>query len=159
MRKIKNKNEEEGLDYEVDLNIDTLDLEIEWLKQPNLFFKYSSALAKAKKERRKAHVNMLAERARIRKKLMQEGSKVTEAILEEEVAAAEEWNIFKLKSYEEDLLEGAVSAMHQKRAALQNLVELLSLGYYSTPNEPKKMNNSTVIKKRISEKLNKQGGN
>ena len=42
------------LNPEQDLKIDAEALDLEWLGQPNLFYRYSEALAKARKEAEKA---------------------------------------------------------------------------------------------------------
>lgn len=148
-------------DFEGDLSIDALALDMEWLEQPILFFKYSEALAKARKAKDKAKIAYLIARARVRKELADKGQKTTEAVIEEEVSTTPEMDDYIEACYVEDLLDAAVRAMHQRKAALENMVELLKMQYFSSPKEPRDLANltdRTHTRSRIGDALNKKGG-
>lgn len=146
--------EKEELDYTEDLSIDPMALDLEWLEQSNLYFKYAEALAQAKKERRQADGRLLLEKTAIRNRL----EKVTEAAVNEAAANTKEYEEFKEAQYREDLLEGAVTAMQHRKTALQNMVMLAQMNYFATPKEPRDFNTATTKKVHvnISKRLNKR---
>lgn len=80
--------------------------------------------------------------------------------MEEESAKLDEWTEFKEARYNEDLLEGAVKSMQQRKNALENLVNLNNTNYFASPKEPRdfsKMNYSAKnVRSRIGSRLNKQ---
>ena len=147
---------ESCMDYTNDLAINPMSLDLEWLEQSNLYFRYSEALAQAKKERRQADGRLLLVKAEIRNTL----SKVTEAGVNEAAASTKEFEEFKEAQYREDVLEGAVTAMQHRKTALQNLVMLAQMNYFATPKEPRdfnKMNDDAAkVRKKIIDRLNKK---
>lgn len=158
MRSKKEIDVTEKTEYEKDLSIDPLALDMEWLQQPNLFLKYSNELALARKAKDEAKQKLLQARARERKELSEKG-KVTEAMVEEELSLTEEWDSYIKVCYEEDILDGAVKAMNQRKQALENMVELLKLQYFAGPKEPRDFSkDNTIARSRIGNALNKKGG-
>lgn len=156
MRTNKKENLKLDLDFENDLEIDPLSLDEEWLNQPNIFYRYSKALAQAKKERRLAEKTLLIAQAEVRKNY---NGKTTVDIMKEESAELEEWEAFKEARYREDLLEAAVRALQQRKTALENMVELLKMQYFSGPNEPRDFNKTNqTTNARIGKSLNKEKG-
>lgn len=155
------KATQEGLnDFDEDLSIDALALDLEWIGQPVLFYKYSEALARARKAKDEAKTAYIVARAWARKELTDKGQKTTEATVEELAAQTTAMADYQEACYVEDLLDGAVKSMNQRKVALENLVELLKMQYFSSPKEPRDLANltdRTHIRSRIGEALNKKG--
>lgn len=149
-----------NMNFENDLSIDALALDVEWLEQPQLFFRYSEALAKARRDKDESKRALLIARTRVRKELIDSGQKTTEAIIEEAAAETAEMEEYINTSYIEDLLDAAVKAMHQRKTTLENMVELLKMQYFSSPKEPRDLSNMIGkkhnVRSQIGDALNKK---
>jgi predicted nuclease with TOPRIM domain len=124
------------------------------MRQPELIFSYSEEAAKAKKE-----LDLLRERvdicrAELSKKIRTTPevfgiAKLTEAVIESTIVLQPEYQElsqkFIEKKFDVDDLSSAVKALDQKKSALENLVRLLSLSYFSSPKA-----NSELGKYKIS---------
>ncbi len=147
--------------FENDLIIDPLALDMEWLEQPNLFMRYSKKLAETRKEKDETKKRLLVARAKLRAKLIDSGAKGTNEVVEENIASTQEWEDHIQACYEEDLLDGAVKAMSQRKTALENLVDLLGMQYFAGPKEPRdytKTTSRTETRARVGNALNKKEG-
>lgn len=133
-------------EYEVDLEIDPNALDVEWLKQPSLFFKYSDKAALARKNldalKEEYDVYRAALDSKIRKEPEKYGlTKVTEgsiaAVITMDKTVEEFENSVNELKYQFDILTNAIRAFDQKKSALENLVKLLGMDYFSAPSSPR----------------------
>ena len=133
-------------DYEEDLQIDPNALDIEFLDQPNLFMKYAKLAAKAKKRVDEAKEKVDLVKAKldhdIRIKPGVYGiEKVTETVVANAIIQQDEYEAvnkdFLDAKYRADLMQAAVRAFDQRKSALENLVRLLGMEYFSAPREPR----------------------
>lgn len=123
--------------YYHDVSIDTDNLDWEWARQSGLILKYGKDFANTAKRRDKSeevYENLKAkEILQIRKK--KKGEKITVGELEAEVnlnpKVQEAKNKFLELKYETNMLQNVMKAMEHKRAALEYLVKLYLVGYFS----------------------------
>ena len=126
--------------YNDDISINPDALDIEWTKQAHTFFKYAELLAAAKKK-----VNRIEQKVKvIRSQLLMEAREAGAKNASQEEAyyrtrpnhqeAKKEWIDAQ---YEADILDAAVFALHQKKAALENLVRLQGQNYFAGPSVPR----------------------
>lgn len=154
------------MNYQEDVIIDVEALDVEWAEQADLFGRYAEQLADANKE-----VNRLAQKEKvIRSKLileansnpsvMGEGIKPTGGNVEAYFRTHEDHIEVKEDLinaiYEQNILEGAVSGMRQRKGSLENLVILHGQHYFAGPVEPRNLNVEIDIRRR--EKVSKEGG-
>lgn len=143
---------QEEPDYEADLAIDCQALDVEWLEQPNRFFKYCQLLAQARKaldeEVQRQDVLYAKHDAAIREGLPETvrefgpfPEKLTEtaikSAIERHKSSQEQRTAVINTKYRVELLVGAVRAMDQRKQGLENEIKLLSMQYYSGPQEPR----------------------
>jgi hypothetical protein len=127
--------------YEKEILIDQGRLDESWLDQPGLVLKYGMALAEAKAEEDglKESAGLIRARAEIRhRRIMEEnGEKVTDAVIKATVAKdkgvvqANQELLSATKKVR--ILEVAVKAFDQRKSALENLVKLFGMQYFSEP--------------------------
>ena len=132
--------------YKEDLQIDMNSLETEWEKQPVLYMEYAEQLAEANRERdyKKQVLEIvtaeLDKKARTDYSIEQELGKLTEKAINSWIIIQDEYRQAQFEltesKHEAAILSAAVSAIEQKKSALENLVKLWAAGYYSTPREP-----------------------
>jgi hypothetical protein len=140
------------LNFEQDLRIDHNALDEEWLNQPNLFFHYSKALADAKKQQENEKTKLDIVYAQFDTEIragrrISENIPIPEKITEAVVKSTIEQNADYQKQlaivsnckHATELLEAAVKAMYQRKEALENLVKLLGMQYFSAPKEPRNL--------------------
>ena len=153
-------------DYEKDLAIDPDALDVEWLEQPELLFRYSSKVARTQQ-----NAALAAERTRIVKseiiRAAQEDPESTIGNKKATVQAIEAYyrshkDYVKTKEeqikaeYEASILAAAVSAIHQRKAALENLVRLHGMQYFAGPNMPRDLKEERdKRRRRADEKIRK----
>jgi len=143
------------LNYEKDVQIDQNTLDVEWCKQPILFAVYSEQAAKAKAALDKAkdvYDQVYAEtNFAIRKtpvsyweRIMgdEKPPKIVEAFYTSmldivRMREGEELNkariVYAEAKYNYDIVSSATKTLDQKKTALEYLVKLLQLNYFSTP--------------------------
>lgn len=140
--------EKAEFNYHEDLKIDTSNLDKEWVNQAPLFMKYSEAAAKARDVRDRAKERLDVARAEadsdIRKypakyglsvdKKPTEGAILSCVIADSKVSKLQD--DYLTAQYEESLLSSAVRAFDQRKSALEGLVRLFGLNYWSRPNTP-----------------------
>lgn len=130
-----------NFDFEKDISINKWKLDEECVSHASIYYNYASACADARNELSKAKDRLkltLADRyLEIKKYHVEQGDKVTEAMLANEVDSDSDVVEAREKVLEcEDTLEhimAGVSAMEQRRNELDNLVKLYCAGYFSTP--------------------------
>ena len=148
------------MSYEEDVSIDKFNLDAEWVRQSSLYLKYGEkhAEARAVVDKLKKQLRIIqAEKAlEIRKDPESFGfQKVTDKIVADLVDSSDEVKSINKQLYQakhnEEMLSASVSAMEQKKKALENLVSLYLTGYFSKPNAnlDKQIDKNAWFKKQL----------
>ena len=142
-------------DFQKDLEIDALTLDIELLEQPQKYFKYSEELSEANREldRLKLKYEIMQAKLdiKIRTKLTQEGVKATENLIRSTVVQETEFstisNELSDQKKEVDILSSGVKAFEQRKSSIENLVKLQAQNYFAAPREPRDLEAITKVRK------------
>lgn len=134
--------------YAEELMIDPEMLDVEWLKQPQYFFKYSEKYAESQMEYSRAKENLNVVRAEVYSEIVEQAiakgdKKPTEAMIESQILLHPKYkesseNLRQI-SFESDILQSAVRAFEQRKTALENLVKLHGASYFSSPSAPREL--------------------
>jgi len=154
------------LHYEQDVSIDETALDVEWLQQPNLMYKYAKHQAETKKAMEEAKERLDFLKAKLEMDIRANPgdyglSKVTESAIASTVLLQPEYQEASKKyveaRYENDVAAAAVRAIDQKKTALENLVKLLSVSYFAGPSAPRDLSLewNERIKRREQKEHNK----
>ncbi len=154
-------------DYSTDVNINSDELDIEWIKQPSLFMRYQEELVMREKIKTKAKENIEIIEAELDKEirsLMTENKvKVTESLIKAEITRNEKRKKAVddciEKTYNYNIINGAVKALDHKKKALEKLTELYIAGYFSEPKTNSSITEEKIydnISKKIRKGINKQ---
>ena len=155
------------MDYENDIQIRQDELEMEWLDQPSLMFKYAKNAAEMRRLLDLSKEKLDLVKAEIDKEIRTNPEKFGIEKITETVVANSMLATFKYKKaneeflnakYEVDVAQAAVVAMSQRKDALENLVRLHGQQYFAGPKVPhdiselresrqKKVNQSVNIKR------------
>ena len=155
------------MDYENDIQIRQDELEMEWLDQPSLMFKYAKNAAEMRRLLDLSKEKLDLAKAEIDKEIRTNPEKFGIEKITETVVANSMLATFKYKKaneeflnakYEVDVAQAAVVAMSQRKDALENLVRLHGQQYFAGPKVPhdiselresrqKKVNQSVNIKR------------
>lgn len=130
------------VNYKDDLKINPETLEVEWLRQAELFGKYSEMHASAVRRMNQLEQKLKVIRSDLLMKARESGAKNAaqeEAYYRTSQIHQEAKAEFIEAQYEADVLDGAVFAFHQRKAALENLVKLASMNYFATPETPRSL--------------------
>lgn len=147
----KEQFEEQIRNYEEDRLVNPDALDLEWLRQSNLFGHYADLSAKANRRAKEAEENVKVIRSILSKEanenpdeVLGKGVKPTATNVEayyrthpDHKKAKEEWI---QATYEAEMLSNAVFAFHQKKASLEYLVILHGQNYFASPKEPRELN-------------------
>lgn len=166
----------EQRDFKKDLMIDPEQLDLEWVNQPARFMFYAQQSAHAKDVRDRAKEKLEVVKAQVdgelRAGFAAGEKKPTEAAIAAMVLQSKEYQnaneSFLKAKLEADLLQAAVSAMDQRKSALENLVRLHAQQYFSGPKEPRDLSAAyreqvkeqhseaarSTVQDRVREKLN-----
>jgi len=134
--------------YERELTIDTEALDVEWLEQPKLFMKYSRKKAKALLRAKRTHEKLKTIRSELIMQAHSGGKKLigctpTGPTVDAWVRAHPDYIEAKEEQitaeFEADILDAAVFAFHQRKAALENLVILHGQQYFAGPRVPRNL--------------------
>ena len=129
------------LDPETDIAVNPDDLDVEWLRQSSLFQKYGKASADAEKRVKMAIQNIKVVRSELIKEASTILDKPTDSNKEAYYRTHPRHQDAKQElidaEYERDLLVSAKSAIYMKKSALENLVKLAVLGWFSAPVAPR----------------------
>lgn len=134
------------LNYERDVSIDETALDVEWLQQSHLMYKYVKYQADTKKAMDEAKEMLDFIRAKLEMDIRANPenyglSKVTESAIASSILLQPEYQESSKKyieaKYENDVAVAAVRAIDQKKTALENLVKLLSVSYFAGPSTPR----------------------
>lgn len=130
------------MNYEDDIRIDEENLDLEWLEQPNLMIKYTKNAAEARMNLDNAKQTLDIVKAEVDSAIRKDPEhygliKVTDAAVASTLLIQEEYKIafenYLSAKYEADMAQGAVTAFSQRKDALENLVRLFGLNYFSGP--------------------------
>ena len=154
------------LNYEQDVSIDETALDVEWLQQANLMYKYARYQAETKKAMDEAKERLDFIKAKLEMDIRANPenyglSKVTESAVASTILLQPEYQEASKKyieaRYENDVAAAAVKAIDQKKPALANLVKLLSVSYFAGPSAPRDLSLewNERIKKKEQKELNK----
>lgn len=154
------------LNYEQDVSIDETALDVEWLQQADLMYKYARYQAGTKKvmDEAKERLDFIKAKLEMDIRANPENyglSKVTESAIASTILLQPEYQEASKKyieaKYENDVAVAAVRAIDQKKTALENLVKLLSVSYFAGPSAPRDLSLEWTerIKRREQKELNK----
>lgn len=127
---------------EFDPRIDELQLDKEWLRQPDMYWRWSKRKAEANRTIAHAKNNLAAVTAELTREIRTDpASYGLDKVVDSTVAAAlqEQPPIKKATQqvidaqYRADIIGAAIAALDQRRRALQDLVSLHSQNYFSAP--------------------------
>ncbi len=147
-----------NLNYEEDIRIDETALDVEWLRQADLMYRYAKHQAETRKEMDEAKERLDVVRAKVEMEIRNNPeayglSKVTEGAIQSTVILQPEYQqasqAYNDVKYENDVAIAAVRAIDQKKTALENLVKLLGASYFAGPVAPRDL--SQEWKERIRE--------
>ena len=141
---------EVDFDYEEDIFIDPDALDVECLEQPSLFMKYAEIKAEAKREHDQAWERAKVVRSELTKECKENEPKATAPMIEayyrthpDHVEAKQELIDCEFVLNMADL---AISALHHRKAALENLVRLGGMEYFAMPTTPRDVGQEFVNK-------------
>lgn len=154
------------LNYEQDVSIDETALDVEWLQQSNLMYKYAKYQAETKKAMDEAKERLDFIKAKVEMDIRANPenyglSKVTESAVASTILLQpgylEASKKYVEARYENDIAVAAVRAIDQKKTALENLVKLLSVSYFAGPSAPRDLSLewNEHIKRKEQKELNK----
>jgi hypothetical protein len=134
------------MDYELDIRIDETALDVEWLDQPSLMFRYARNAAQARQivDRKKENLDVV--KAELDTDIRTNPGeydleKLTEgAILNtilQQKKYRDAYKDYVDAKYEADIAQAAVVAMAQRKDALENLVRLHGQQYFAGPKMPR----------------------
>lgn len=136
------------LNYDEDLKIDPDALDVECLRQPQLFMEYAEAASEARRDMDFAKEELEVGRASLNNDIRRnpseylgEGIKVTEAVIVGAIIVNKKYQDLLKKHLEAkhnyDLLSSAVKAFEQRKSSLEYLIRLTGQQYFSGPESPR----------------------
>lgn len=126
------------------LSIDPDRLDEEWINQPEIFFEYAQKKAGASRRVDEAKAELEVVEAELAKAIRNRPerfglSKITDKGLESVILMQDDYITARQEltdaKYELDLLDAMVKALHQRKSALENLVDLHGQSYFASPRE------------------------
>lgn len=138
-------------EYKQDLDIDQNSLDREFIRQPNLYMKYSELFIQADREAKDAKERLEVVKAQLYSDIIKrEEKKPTENMIQSWIALSDIFQkaqrAYYDKRYEADILASAVKSFEHKRSSLENLARLWIGSYYSSPKQ------TSEVKETIQEK-------
>lgn len=139
------------LNYEEDIRIDHTALDVEWLRQPELMRRYTKHQAETERAKSEAKEHLQVGKAQIELEIRANPKKFgleksTEAAIQSAVLLHPDYQKlsqeFLSAKYEDDIARGAIAAMEQRKAALENLVRLLNASYFAGPKAPRELSDA-----------------
>ena len=158
------------MDYELDMEINPDELDVEILDQPKLMLKYTKLLATALEVRDLLKEKAELTRAEIDKDIREDPdayglAKITETVVSNAILQEEEYQKVQVKlikaNFEVKVLNGVVSAIEQRKGMLENLVKLHGQQYFAGPSVPHNLSElyekkQKEMNKRMSKKLTRE---
>lgn len=160
------------MNYEIDIEINPSELDQEWINQPALALRYTKYWAKEKSKLDKLEEGIKLIRAELIKEVNEnpEGTcgvakptgVIIEAYYRNHKRHIEQKEKIVQARYDLDIAEAAKKEISiTRKAALENLVKLLGLNYFSAPSVPRDISYSTAKSNKeqaISKEVNKNVG-
>ena len=161
MSRSNGRKEKDGFD--VILKIDKFNLDEEWIKQPNLFFKSARRLANARLAVDEAKAELNLTKAELESAIRTDPigydlGKVTEKSVEACVLMQSEYSLAIDKWHKAKHLanieQAKVNALEQRKDALQDIVKLQGRDYFSTPIVPEESREyvQDVVRRKVRRK-------
>lgn len=142
------------LNFEKDREIDPDELDVEWIAQPQLVYAYKREVVIAEKERDEIWENLKVIKSRLIKEVKQNTSKITGPEIEAYYRTHKDHKEAKQDlidaNYDLSMAENAFWAIQNRKSALENLVQLLTMDYFSSPVDPRNL--SEIMKKKREER-------
>lgn len=141
--------------FDADLYIDIDQLDVEWLRQPRLYMKYSELAEQADAELRRAKEALAVCYAQLYAKVMKEyDKKPSDTLIDSQVIVQKEYRdakeVVESATYHANVLAAAVKSMGQRKDALEGLVKLWQGQYFAGPREPR---STDAMKKLIEQRV------
>lgn len=137
---------EKELDYEKDVSIDDSALDVEWLAQSSLTFKYCKIEADARRNLDDAKAKLDIIKAELDQDIRANPDafglpKITEGAIGNAISASKKCKdaeeAVRDASYELNMAQAAVRSIYAKKDALENLVRLHGQQYFAGPSVPR----------------------
>lgn len=146
------------MDYLDDVTIDEKALDVEWLKQASLTFRYSKLAAEVRKklDLKKEELELLKADLDRAIRTNPEGFgievKITEAVVNATILKQPEYQqlnqeVIELK-FEYEVATAAVKAIDAKKMALENLVKLFAQNYFAGPATPRDLSKEWELQEK-----------
>jgi hypothetical protein len=147
-------------------NLDENRLDDEWKEQPKLYFRYAKRLANAKAEyeQKKAERDVVA--AELDRDIRADPAafempKITEGAVEKTILLQKRYQditgqVLKAR-HTVDIVQAAVDALDHRKKALESLVHLFSMNYFSQPVGPRGLAKEQVEEVRMKMTKTKKG--
>jgi hypothetical protein len=136
------------MNYENDIKIDCDQLDLEWLDQASTFMKYARNAAGCRKYLDEVKEKLDLVKAELDQKIRKNPKKykiekITEPVVSATIIQQEDFKVVNKEymeaKYELDIAQAAVSAMNQRKEALENLVKLHGMQYFAGPKVPREL--------------------
>jgi hypothetical protein len=146
--------------YEKDVTIDPDALDVEWLGQPGLIYKYSKKSAEAQQELSNAKESLELTSAELNKKIRSNPEKygcekITDDVVKNTILIQESYKakneIYKEAQFEVNIIRGVMDALNNKKSALENLVKLHGQNYFAGPSVPRDLSKEWERKEQQNE--------
>lgn len=128
-------------DFNKDIAINPEELDLEWLRQPQLYAKYAARVANANANAKRADEKVKVVRSELIIEAQEKLQKATAQTIEayyrthpRHIEAKQEW---LEASYEAEMLQNSMWALNNRKDALENLVKLHMAQYFSGPSMPR----------------------
>jgi len=139
--------------FEVDLN----ELDREWVRQPDLYFKYATKLADAKREHEQSRANLELTKAELDLDIRGnpekfDVGKITEATVSATILSQKKYRKAHKKmlnaKHHVDILDATVRTLDHRKSALERLVSLHGQNYFSPPKTQTPVDHDTITQIR-----------
>ncbi len=166
--KLEKNLAKEGLLHFDFFDIDINRLDVEWINQPKLFFKYASELADGRRRFEGVKAELDVTRAEVDTTIRENPAKydlekTTETLIANTVIQQPRYQkalkTFRIKKHRVDILQAAVTALEHRKSALERLVSLHGQNYFATPKATDDVSKETVDDiKNLGRKHRRQEG-
>lgn len=156
------------VNYLVDIEIDPTALDVEWIEQPTLAFRYAKLSAEMKQIMDLAKEELDLVKADLDQAIRSDPqgfgvAKITESVVSNAILTQDEYkeanNRYIEARYDFNIANAAVEAINQKKNALENLVKLNGQAYFASPSVPRDLSKEWEEKqraKKMNEKIAKK---
>jgi len=134
------------MNYENDIRIDESALDVEWLEQPSLMFKFArmASVAQREMDEAKEAIDVVKAELDIDIRTNPENYdlvKVTEGAITNTILIQQRYTealvYYNQKKFEYNVIKGSVNAIDARKTALENLVKLHGQQYFAGPKIPR----------------------